>query len=330
MIKGISVCVVLLSSVFVLTLGKFSFAESKTVLIVYSYSEGLIWTRQCDEGIRRALPENVHVERLYMDTKRIPQEEFESRAQGVLDAFRRMQPDLVMLGDDNALRLIGPEVAASHIPVVYLGINGNPRDYFTSLPDNVIGVIERMPLLPWARLLFDIVPSADSMLVLMDDSPTADAIIRSSFYGKRFLSLNGKDIVSEKVKNWSSWRRLIVESKYDIILMPVYHSLVDADRGHIAFDDVVAWTSENSRVPVFASQDYAVGDHGVVGALSVDGEKHGRIAGLMAKGLLEGRPAAELAVADDQQGVFYFNIRQLQRFGLVLPEELKRKANYKK
>ncbi|QJB54911.1 ABC transporter substrate binding protein [Pseudodesulfovibrio sp. zrk46] len=300
-----------------------SWASQRTVLIVYSYNEELAWTQQCDRGIRQALSNDVTIERLYMDTKRLPQHEFADRAKAIMKGFHRLQPDLVMLSDDNALRLLGPEIAASGTPVVYFGINGNPRDYFIDLPANVVGIIERIPVFHWARVIFEIVPDADSLVVLMDDSPTADAIIKSAFNRRTKVQLGEKEVDLLKVRYFEDWKRFIQETEHGAILMPVYHTLKDAAGTHIPFEKVIKWTSANSRVPVFASQDYAVGDEGVVGSHTVLGEEHGRLAGIMAKKILEGVSALQLSVADDQSGAYYFNRNQLERFGLVLPESMK-------
>ena len=301
-------------------------AGQKTVMIVYSYDQELAWTKQCDQGIRGALPEDVRIERVFMDTKRIPQDQFAARVASVLETFRRLQPDLVMLSDDNALRLVGPEIAGTGVPVVYLGINGNPRDYFASLPENVIGVLERIPLFHWVRILFEIMPGAESLLVLMDDSPTSEAIIKSAFAGRRIVLFSGKRIWWETTGSWERWQRNVLETRAQVILMPIYHALKDATGAHIPFDQVVSWTSANSRVPVFATQDYAVGDDGVVGALVIFGEEHGRLAGALAREILNGRPIRDLSTADDQQGALFFNRRQLERFGLVLPQRIREKA----
>lgn len=304
-------------------------AEVATVLIIYSYDEQLAWTKQCDQGIKDALPRNVRIERIYMNTKRIPQREFKDRAKEVLVEFREIKPDVVILSDDNALRLVGPSIATTGTPVVYLGINGNPRDYFDELPWNVIGVIERVPLIHWIRLIFEIEPEAKSILVLMDSSPTSNAIVTSSFQKRKRISFDGKEVVWKIVKDWPSWQRFVLEPKSDVILMPIYHALKDVDGVHVPFDKVVLWTSGNSSVPVFATQDYAVGDQGVAGAFVIVGEKHGYNAGLLAKGILEGKDISELTVADDQLGDLYFNYKQLHRFGLTLPDQIKAKATFK-
>lgn len=319
----------LLALLFLFAIGREVLAAQNRVLIVYSYEKELAWTQQCDEGIRKALPQNVLIDRFYMATKRIPQEEFESKAAEALEEFKRIQPDLVILSDDNALRLLGPEISAAGVPVVYLGINGNPREYFETLPDNVAGVIERIPLLHWVRILFDIVPKADSLYVMLDGSPTADAIIKSAFQGRSSINYDNKNIYWEQTTDWESWKRAVLDADEGIILMPIYHALKDSEGVHVPMGKVISWTAANSRVPVFATQDYAVGEQGVVGALVVVGEEHGFLAGTIAKKALEGVPLHQLSVLDDQKGAYYFNKNQLRRYKLTLPKRIREMANYR-
>lgn len=319
----------LLSVTALLLLAQPALAGQRKVLVIHSYDEGLAWTRQCNKGIRSALPDAVSLETIYLDTKSIPQSEFQGRAEEAFAAFRDSRPDLVMLGDDNALRLLGPRIAETGLPIVYFGINNNPRDYFETLPHNVFGVIERIPLFHWIRWLIQIMPETQSALVLMDGSPTADSILNATFKGRKSVAVDGRAVDCESAAGWSKWKQRVLESRYDFILMPIYHALRDESGEHVPYDRVVAWTSENSRVPVFAAQDYAVGDQGVVGALVVVGEEHGHHAGLIAKGILEEEGVPAVATADDQEGRLFFNRKQLERFGIVLPEWAAERAVYK-
>lgn len=304
-------------------------AGQQKVLVIHSYDEELAWTRQCNAGIRRALAETASLETIYFNTKSIPEAEFQGRAEEAFTIFRNSKPDLVMLGDDNALRLLGPRIAETGVPVVYFGINGNPRDYFDILPGNVYGVIERIPLFHWIRWLIQIMPEIESVLVLLDGSPTADSILKATFKGRTSVVVDGKNVDAESVSGWAEWTEHVLEPRHDCIVMPVYHALRDDSGNHVPYDKVVEWVSRNSRVPAFASQDYAVGDHGVVGALVVVGEDHGHHAGMIAKGILEGERTPAVATADDQEGRLFFNRKQLERFGIVLPEWAASRAVYK-
>ena len=299
-----------------------AFAAQRRILLIQSYDSDLPWSRQCERGIRGALPESAVLDIVYLDTKRKPPAEYRRNVDRALDRFHETRPDLVMLGDDNALRILGPTIADSGVPVVYFGINNNPRRYFQALPPNVVGVIERIPLFHWIRVLTQVVPKARNILVLMDDSPTAKAIFDTSFMGRQAVAFDGRIVNCVLTADWDRWRQEVLAGTNDFILMPIYHALEDRNGNHVNYETVVAWTSEHSPAPVFATQDYAVGDKGVAGALVVVGEEHGAIAGRLAAAVLRGEDMTHLSALDDQQGRLFFNRAQLRRFGLVLPPDL--------
>lgn len=307
-----------------------SLAGGKKVLVVHSYHPELDWTIQCSRGIEAALGPDYDVEYVYLDTKRLPETAFKGKVNEAKAAFKRFKPDLVILGDDNALRLLGPDMAATGLPVVYFGINDNPRKYFDRLPENVTGVLERVPLMQWVRILTKIVPGAVKVLALMDSSPTSRALVVRNFGTAGRISDGGITVDYKMVSQWEEWQRIIHQrDRYDLIVIPLYHALRDASGSNVPYDEVIRWSSEHTFVPLFAVQDYAVGDDGVVGAYVVYGEEHGRMTGRIARSILEGVPMQDMLTPDPQQVRFYFNKKQLERFGLKLPRHIQVQAVFK-
>lgn len=304
-------------------------AAQKKVLIIHSYHRDLPWIEQCNRGISSILTPTFLLEYVYLDTKRIPKSQFQDKAEAAMSVFRRFNPDVVMTGDDNALRLLGPRIAATGTPVVFFGINNNPRSYFSTIPDNVTGVLERVPLFPWIRHLATILPHATKALVLMDNSPTAEAIIEVTFADRKKAFVDGISVEYAVAANWTEWQRIISElNSYDFITMPIFHALKSTSGIHIPVEEAIRWTSQNSPVPVFAYQDYAVNDTGVVGSYVIFGEAHGRLAARIAKDILEGENPVLPPTYMDQEGRFYFNKKQLERFGLSLPDSIRQKTIY--
>ena len=81
-----------------------------------------------------------------MDNKRLPKEQFAERADLAWKYIQSQAPQLVILADDNAVNLLHQRLNDSLIPVVYLGVNMNPREYHLNEHKRFTGVIER-PLL---------------------------------------------------------------------------------------------------------------------------------------------------------------------------------------
>lgn len=306
-------------------------ADQFKVLVVHSYHRELPWTVQCDRGIDEVLEGIATLDRVYLDTKRITESEFAGRAEAAMKNFQRFDPDLVMLGDDNALRLLGPRMAESGKPVVFFGINNNPRSYFEkAIPDNVTGVLERVPLFPWLRHLIRIIPDPKHALVLMDESPTSRAVVDVNFMDRKQVFIDGVGVSYKMARNWSEWQRVILEQNgLDFITMPLYHNLKDASGRYVPVEEVIRWSSANSPVPIFAYQDYAVGDDGAAGSYVIFGEEHARLATHLARDILEGKTPRPPSASMDQQGKFFFNKKQLARFGLILPEDIRSRAEFR-
>lgn len=310
-------------------LGTVAQARTPVVLIIESYHPVLAWTAQCEAGIRQALGRDIEVRSVFMDTKRIPQAEFASSARRAWETFESVRPDLVMLGDDDALSLLGPRVAETNTPIVYFGINNNPRNYFRRLPRNMAGVLERTPVIPWLRHLTEIMPRARRVLVLLDKSLTSDSIIELVFQGRADIHVGAMSVELHVASDWADWQtRVLGATEYDFLLTPTFHALRGSE-DYVDIADVISWTSSNSPVPVFSNQDYTIGENGLVGALVLLGTEHGRLAGEIARGILEKTFSPQNApFLTDRAGQFYFNQKQLDRFGILLPEDIRSVAKF--
>lgn len=318
--------ILILSSVIMVWCSPSIAADQKSILIIQSYHPELEWTTQCELGIRSAVSPQAQTEIFYMDTKRVPQSQFQQRADAAWNKFLELKPDLVMLGDDNALELLGPRFATTTTPTIYFGINNNPRNYFDdkTIPANITGVLERLPLFPWLRHLSEIMPNLHKTLVLMDASPTTEAIIRGTFSDKTRRKVEGVTVEYFNTGSWEEWTSRVTQAtEYDVIITPTFHALKKKDGSHIAVETVIEWTSANSPVPVFSHQDYTVGPAGFVGAYVIYGQAHGRLAGDIAVEILEnGKSPTAIPTKMDRKGKFYFNQQQLDRFNLRLPKPI--------
>lgn len=239
---------------------------------------------------------------------------------------------MIMIGDDTALKLLAERLVDYEKPVVFLGINNNPRSYFSNsrIPVNFTGVLEHLPVFPWIRYIKKILPESKNGLVLLDNSPTSEAIINTSFRSETALVFEGLSIEYKIAQDWDNWKGFIqFSSDYDFIVMPTFHNVKDNGK-HVDNKKVIHWTSENSTIPVFAHQDYAVGDNDVVGAYVIYGTTHGAQAAEIVKRILkDGKRPGEISPILDSEGQFYFNKKQLQRFKIDLPDKIKLNTIYK-
>ncbi len=322
----------LLIIIFLLSSLLFSIKNDNTVLIIGSYHPELAWVDQCEEGIESSIDSNIQVVKFYMDTKRIPESSFNQKVIEALRLIEEVKPDLIMLGDDNALKLIGPELAGKEIPVVFFGINTNPRHYFENLvlPSNFTGVLEHFVVIPWIGHLKKIMPDAEKALVMFDHSSTTEAIIHTSFYDSNVINIAGLEIEYNILPDWNNWKQCVQNcSEFDMIILPTFHAVKDKDKA-IDYNEVIRWTSRNTKIPLFTFQDYAVRDDGCTGAFVLHGVSHGKVAGEMVQMILiDKKPPGKIVPVPDTSGKFFFNKKQLKRFSIALPEYIKNDAIFK-
>jgi len=302
------------------------------ILNIASYHPDNSWTSDCIEGIEGAVGINYRLEHHFMDTKRIPASEFPQSADRAWKKYRSSKPDLVMIGDDNALRLLGPRLADTGVTIVHYGVNNNPRSYFKgNIPDNVYGILERPLISPMIRHMETIIPGLKKILVMFDDSISSRAVISSAFYGKRIVSFPTGTIAEIRViEEWEIWKSTLHASdkEFQAVIVANHFTLKDG-KGHTIEDkDVIKQSSLLTPLPIFATNSFAVHPQGAVGALVILGQDHGRAAGELADELLSSRvkPTKHRL---QRPGKFYFNKKQLIRFNLKLPQAMEKTAVFK-
>ena len=115
-----------------------------TILVVESYHADFPWDASYCRSFQEALGAAYRFEHVRMDTKRLPESRHPAMAEAAWKRYEALKPDLVLLGDDAALKYLAPRLAGTRTPVVYLGINESPRAYYdTGQVRNMTGVLER-------------------------------------------------------------------------------------------------------------------------------------------------------------------------------------------
>ncbi|MDH3600645.1 MAG: hypothetical protein OEU26_13505, partial [Candidatus Tectomicrobia bacterium] len=166
----------------------------KRILIVSSYHRDYLWSQATQRGLAAAMltygyldttrqgetlatwdaveSAKADIRKVWMDTKRrYSSLEIAQATTRIMQMVATFQPDLVLLGDDNAAHYIGNQLLDAATPVVFWGINGLPLKY--GLVDsldrpghNVTGVWQSGYLRESLDLLHHLVPQAKTFAVL--------------------------------------------------------------------------------------------------------------------------------------------------------------------
>lgn len=304
-------------------------SAEKRVLVIESYHQTYPWDASYIEGIEEVLGSNHLIRTFEMDTKRLPQSMHQAQADKAWAYFQEFMPDLVILGDDNALSFLGKKISDTGTPTIYLGINRNPRDLGLYRQENLTGILER-PLFKRniAELNRIMDSKLNSVLVLFDSSATAQAALKESFKNNRDFKIGATRVTVQFISTQQAWEQAVqsAHAEHDAMIIGLYHTLINANGEHVPADTVLGWTSKHSKVPLFSFWDFSVGQGKAAGGLVLFGKAHGHEAGQIAKDIFEGQDIGTIIPRAAKEGRYYFSKSELLRWNIHLPEDIEKSA----
>ena len=309
-----------------------SFAKQK-VLIIESYHSEFTWDQSYIQGIKSVFKNDYELSYFQMDTKRLPKTSYQERADKAWLYYQSMNPDLVILGDDNALNYLAMRFSQTVTPVIYLGINNNPRYYNIHHSKNITGVLER-PLIKRAiPTVTQLLPQKVTRILLMfDDSLTSHIILEEIFSTNTQATISGIKVDIRLIGDWSTWKNELLTTKdkgYDAVFFGLYHTLKYQDGRNIPTDLVLQWSVENTPVPPFSFWEVSIGADKAIGGLVLFGYDQGVLAAEMAKEVLvTGKQPYLLGTKTAEKGHYLFSRKALQKYGLTLPEKMAQKTRF--
>lgn len=295
-----------------------SSVKAKRILIIESYHIGYSWDRNYVKGISEVL-KGHDIVRFEMDTKRISKSKFKERARLAWVKFLNVRPDVVILGDDNAVNLLKDRFAKTDIPVVFLGVNTNPRDYDILKYSNFTGVLERPLFRRTIKLIEDKTNlKTPKILILFDNSITSKKIIESNFKNKYDLKISNSRVTIKKTNSFVEYKKNIITSKrngHDFIIIGLFHTLRCDNNNHIPSDRLLSWLMKNSPLPPFGFWSFVVGKSKMVGGVILDAIEHGRDAGKLVKAILDGKKISEIPIKTTKKGIVIFDKNRFESWG---------------
>jgi len=308
----------------------FKVSAKQTILVIESYHSEFTWDKSYIRGLQSIFKDNYNIVYFQMDTKRKPVQQHQKQADLAWLQYQSLQPDLVILGDDNALKYLGKKLSTTKTPTVFLGINNNPRDYKVRNSKNITGVLER-PLIK--RSISKISHgNAQKVLLLFDNSHTSQTILEENFSNNKQITISNIQVDIQLTSDFNQWKEQVMSSEgkhYDMLFIGLYHTIYDENGRHIPAPEVLDWTVKNTNIPPFAFWDFSVGKDKAIGGLVLFGFEQGKLAAQMAERILEtGMPAYQLRPQTAVKGKFLFSNEQLKKFSFTLPEPINSKASF--
>ncbi len=301
------------------------------ILVISSYHQTNLWDQSYSAGLQQYLKGEHHISHLYLDTKRQPHQDPERLVSQGMAAYRTHQPALVILGDDNAINALARPIAARGTPVVFLEMNENPRPKGLVGHPLITGVLERPLLKRSISEMSQLMGGLERALVLFDESEVSRTAVAHEFKGRGELTIGQTRVSSRQFTDYRRWQEAVLASRkngYQALFLGLYHTLTDAQGQHVSEQQVLAWTSANSPVPLFCFWAFAVGRGAAIGGLVLDGHSQGERAAELANAILSGTAPGALSPRAASRGEYLFSKSELARWHLTAPDAWQDKVSY--
>ena len=168
-------------------------------------------------------------------------------------------------------------------------------------------------------------------LVLFDASEVSRTAIEDEFTTPDEQRVGQTRVNNQQIDDYRRWQEVVLASRqngYEAIFLGLYHTLTDEQGLHVSEQQVLAWTSANSPVPLFGFWEFAVGPHRTIGGLVLDGHTQGEKAAELANAILAGTAPQALSPRAALRGEYLFSKSELARWQLEAPSRWQGRVIY--
>jgi hypothetical protein len=320
----------------------------KKAVIVFSYRQGWWAVEDENRGIANGLAtigfiegRNVDIVRLYMNTKTVNKtaEQMEAAAISLLEQIRSIQPDILLIMDDDALRHLGAKLLDTELPIVFGGINLFPTDSDygwvsetrrAPLADslerpghNITGVLERIAIASGFNLLHQIVPQAETALFISDRSILSRQMLRAADFTYALANTPMKIIRQVFTDDYEEMQRIVLDyqDRVDCIVMFLPWTFEDKHGNHVPQEKVVSWLLKNNKRPGIAYLDI-LAEEGFLCGVVVDMYQQGFHSGIMAGRILTGQHPKEIPIINPVANRIMINLARAKQLNIDIPFEV--------
>lgn len=263
---------------------------SKTVVVIQSYHAEYKWDSDYIVAIKSTLGDKHDLTFLELDTKRLTPAQWPQQVTQIQAKVAELQPDIAILGDDNALSLMADYLIEQEIPVVFFGVNGTPVQHPAIEHPLVTGVLERPFFEQSIRHIRKVLGKRERFLILMDNSITMQNAVNDYFGEAREAEIYGSDLDIVLTNNKDSWLNAVktAHTKYDAIIVGTHHTIRDNEDNYVPPGELINQAFYSSQIPIFSFWDISIGPEQGVGGFTVSAYQEGLTGARLASLILGG------------------------------------------
>lgn len=321
------------------------------IMVVSSYHREYLWSQDTNAGVCQALLDfkfldtkketaaftkndyvkgkKTEIKKLWMNTKRkSSRHEIIKTTDKIKNEINKFNPDLILLGDDNAANYIGNQFIDSKIPVVFWGINGLPVKYglidsMAQPGHNVTGTYQAGYLKECIFYLKKLYPGIKTFAVLSDDSKSS----RAKSKELEFLAYNKELPIKLKqtimTNSFADWKKQALKAAKEIDAFFVLNHNTLKDDNNKPVDQLVAgkWYLKNIKKPE-CSHEKQFAEEGMLLVVDDSGFKQGYTAVKIANEILQkGKSPAGIKIKAPERGKVIVNRQRVEMLKLDLSDK---------
>lgn len=286
------------------------------IAVILSYHNDYPWQGEIVEGIEDEAGDQVELVYHEMKTLGVSSaERLEAIAERARAWLREVDPDVVIVADDHAMRMIVEESGDDlGIPAVFCGVNWPAASY--RLPrQGVTGMVEVSPSARLLEVMDEALP-ADSLVVILGKDRATDRAQAEGF--QRDAEARGLRAKVALVRNFQQWQEAFIAHQGQADLIYVLNNA-----GIAGWDDSQALKTIQTHGRVLTASEYAWMKPFVAIAALKDGREQGAWAmaeALLLTGSNDSRPGP---IVVNQQVTFSLNEELLANTEQSVPTYLR-------
>ncbi len=301
-------------------------SQSKDVLLLHSYHKGYVWSDDISKTIEKEFKKHKDIEltTVYMDTKHVANPLYlDKLAQLYKEQFKSRDFDLIIASDNNAFdfAIRYHEKLFKNLPVLFCGINNFSKNllYENSMNKYMTGVVEQVDLEKNFKLISNLHPNLEKLLVINDRSKTGLAVKRDlrSIIKKYKKEFEIEYIDQMKIESLKKKVQNLGEN--DAILFVLLFK--DTTGKYFTYKQSFLEIKEASNVPIYGLWDFYL-NYGIVGGLLTSAIAQGENVAKMAIDVLNGKKVTNIPIIEKSPNRYMFDYNELERFNIDVTKHL--------
>ncbi|MGO1749648.1 MAG: ABC transporter substrate-binding protein [Marinobacter sp.] len=303
---------------------------SKTVVVIQSYHAEYKWDGDYIVAIQSVLGEKHDITFLELDTKRLTPSQWPQQVASIQKSVAEIQPDVAILGDDNAFSLMAQHLVDQNIPVVFFGVNGTPVQHPALDHPLVTGILERPFFEQSIRHLRKVLDKNERFLILMDDSITMRNAVNDYFGDARKSELYGSRLDILLTNDKDAWLSAVDSAhlQYDAVIVGTHHTVRDSEDNYVPPNELINQAYYSSQIPIFSFWDISIGREQGVGGFTVSAYQEGLTGARLASLILNGIAPDRVPQIKSLSGHYVYSKSGMEHWNIKLSPLIASQSNF--